>query len=197
VDDEYFVREHISTLLQDFGWDVEIFSSCEDFLAAYQRRPNTCVVLDMHFPGMSGLELLRRLREVEDRSQVIVLSGSSDVSEAVQAMKRGVFDFIQKPVSCDQLTASVARALALARRSDQITLAREAAIARFKTLTTRQKQITALVLAGHPSKNIAVDLCVSQRTVESHRAAIMKRTGTRSLPELARLAVSIQWTPDR
>jgi two-component system CheB/CheR fusion protein len=125
------------------------------------------------------------------------LSGSSDVSEAVQAMKRGVFDFIQKPVSCDQLTDSVARALALARRSDQITLAREAAIAHFKTLTTRQKQITALVLAGHPSKNIAVDLCISQRSVESHRAAIMKRTGSRSLPELARLAVSIQWTPDR
>jgi two-component system CheB/CheR fusion protein len=183
-------------LLQDFGWDVEVFSSCEDFLAAHRNRPNTCVVLDIHFPGMGGLELLRRLREGEDSPQVIVVSGSSEIGEAVRAMKTGVLDFIEKPVERDQLVASVKQALALSRQSGENSVARDAAIAHLKDLTRRQKQVMALVLAGHPSKNIAADLGISQRTVENHRAAIMSRTGVHSLPELARLAVSIQWTPD-
>jgi two-component system CheB/CheR fusion protein len=196
VDDDYFVREAICAPLRDSGWTVAAYSSCEDFLDDHRRGPNTCLVLDVHFPGMGGLALLRHLRDVADSTPVIVVSGSSGIGEAVRSMKKGALDFIEKPVARDQLIASVARALALSRQSDEITIARDAALAHLTGLTTRQKQIMALVLAGHPSKNIAADLGISQRTVENHRAAIMDRTGAHSLPELARLVMSTQWTPD-
>jgi len=197
VDDDYFVREEICSLLQDFGWDVEPFSSCEDFLAAHKVGPNTCLVLDIHFPGMGGLELLRHMVEVADSTPVIVVSGSSGINEAVRSMKKGALDFIEKPVRRDQLVASVKRALVLSRQSNEISAARDAALAHLKGLTTRQKQIMAQVLAGHPSKNIAADLGISQRTVENHRAAIMNRTGASSLPALTQLVMSTRWTPDR
>jgi two-component system CheB/CheR fusion protein len=145
---------------------------------------------------MGGLELLRHMRDVADRTPVIVVSGSSGISEAVRSMKKGALDFIEKPVERDLLVASVLRALALSRQEGEISTARDEAIAHLKGLTTRQQQIMALVLTGHPSKNIAADLGISQRTVENHRAAIMDRTGVHSIPELARLVMSTQWTPD-
>jgi two-component system CheB/CheR fusion protein len=197
VDDDFLVREGICGLLQDFGWAVEAFSSCEGFLADHQHGPNTCLVLDIHLPGMGGLELLRHMRDGADNTPVIVVSGSSGISEAVRSMKKGALDFIEKPVVGDLLIACVERALALSRRSDQVTLARAEALAHLTGLTSRQKQVMDLVLAGQPSKNIAADLGISQRTVENHRAAIMDRTGARSLPALARLAMSTQWAPDR
>jgi two-component system CheB/CheR fusion protein len=189
VDDDYLVRQGLCGLLQDFGWAVEAFSSCEGFLADHQHDPNTCLVLDVHFPGIGGLELLRHMRDVADSTPVIVVSGSSGINEAVRSMKNGALDFIEKPVVGDLLIASVERALALSRRSDEITLARDAALADLTGLTPRQKQVMDLVLAGQPSKNIAADLGISQRTVENHRAAIMDRTGARSLLALARPAV--------
>ena len=196
VDDEFIIREEICSLLQDVGLDVEAFSYCEDFLEEHRGGPNTCLVLDIHLPGMGGLALLRHMRDMADRTPVIVVSGSSGISEAVRSMKKGAIDFIEKPVARDLLVASVMHALALSLHSDEISLARDEALAHLKGLTTRQKQIMSLVLAGHPSKNIAVDLGISQRTVEAHRAAIMDRTGTHSLPELARLVMSTEWTPD-
>jgi len=196
VDDEYFVRDGLCGMLQDVGSAVEAFSSCEAFLNQQRGGPNTCLVLDIHLPGMSGLELLRHMRVVADRTPVIVVSGSSGISEAVRSMKKGALDFIEKPVERDLLVASVLRALALSRQEGEISTARDEAIAHLKGLTTRQQQIMALVLTGHPSKNIAADLGISQRTVENHRAAIMDRTGVHSIPELARLVMSTQWTPD-
>ena len=88
VDDDYFVREWICGILQDVGLNVEAFSSCEDFLDGHQHGPNTCLVLDVHFPGMDGLALLRHMREVADNTPVIVVSGSSEINEAVRSMKR-------------------------------------------------------------------------------------------------------------
>lgn len=183
VDDEYFTRQGISELLRDAGWDVEAFSSCEEFLTAGQSRPNTCMVLDIHFPGMSGLELLDRMSDEANRTPVIVVSGSAEITEAVQSMKQGALDFIEKPVARDVLVASVKRALGRSRRSEKISQAR----GYLNDLTARQLQIMGLVLEGQPSKNIAADLGISQRTVESHRASIMHRTGARSLPALAQL----------
>ena len=196
VDDDYFVREGICGLLQDVGLEVEAFSSCEDFLDGHRHGPNTCLVLDVHFPGMGGLALLRHMREVADNTPVIVVSGSSEINEAVRSMKKGALDFIEKPVERDQLVDCVMRALVQSRQSEEISVARGEALGHLQGLTSRQKQIMALVLSGHPSKNIAADLGISQRTVENHRAAIMDRTGAHSLPELARLVMSTQWTPD-
>lgn len=189
VDDDYFAREEIGGLLQESGWIVEAFSSCEDFLADHRGGPNTCLVLDNHFPGMSGLALLHHMRDAGDNTPAIVVSGSSGISQAVQSMKNGALDFIEKPVVRDLLVASVMRGLVLSRQSAEIPLAGARACAHFEDLTVRQLQIMDLVLAGAPSKNIARDLGISQRTVEAHRAAIMHKTGAHSIPALSRLVM--------
>ena len=108
-------------------------------------------------------------------------------------MKAGVSDFIEKPISRDELLASVERALEQSRGSSKLSARREDAARHFAGLTPRQHQIMELVLAGHPSKNIAADLRISQRTVENHRASIMKKTGSKSVPALARLALAAAW----
>ena len=115
-----------------------------------------------------------------------MITGNSDVPMAVQAMKAGASDFIEKPISRDELLASVERALEQSRDSSKLSARREDAAKHVAGLTPRQHQIMELVLAGHPSKNIAADLGISQRTVENHRASIMKKTGSKSVPALAR-----------
>src|SRR5208337_2843465 len=119
-----------------------------------------------------------------------MITGQGDVPMAVEAMKAGATDFIEKPIRRDELFASIDRALEQTRDSAKASVRREAAATCLAGLTARQRQIMELVLAGLPSKNIAADLGISQRTVENHRAAIMKKTGTRSLPALARLALA-------
>jgi two-component system CheB/CheR fusion protein len=119
-----------------------------------------------------------------------MITGNSDVPMAVQAMKAGARDFIEKPVGRDELLAGVARALEQSRDAAKLSAWRVTAADHIANLTPRQHQIMHLVLAGHPSKNIAADLKISQRTVENHRASIMKKTGAKSLPALARLALA-------
>jgi two-component system CheB/CheR fusion protein len=139
---------------------------------------------------MSGLELLHRLREQALSLPAIMITGDSDVPMAVEAMKAGASDFIEKPVGAADLLASVDRALDLFEDANKATAWREAASSRLEGLTVRQLQVMDMVLAGSPSKNIAADLRISQRTVENHRAAIMRKTGAKSLPALARLAMA-------
>lgn len=197
VDDDYFCREAISGLLQDHGWDVETFSSCEDFLSVYEPHPNTCILLDVHFPGMTGLDLLEQVVAQAECPPVIVVSGSSGIAEAVQSMKRGALDFLQKPVVAEVLLASVQRALERSRGAFESAASRAAALGRLRGLTARQREIMGMVLAGHPSKNIASDLGISQRTVENHRASIMHRMGARSLPALVQMAMCDGWVLER
>jgi len=145
----------------------------------------------MHtMPGMGGIELLQRLSRSSHRLPAILITGNGDVPMAVQAMKAGALDFIEKPFNHSDLRASVERALEQSRDSDKSLAWREMAANHIAALTPRQRQIMDLVLAGHPSKNIAADLGISQRTVETHRASIMKKTGAKSLPALARLALA-------
>jgi len=139
---------------------------------------------------MSGLELLQQLHKSGHDLPSIMITGNSDVAMAVEAMKAGALDFIEKPVSGAALLASVELALDLSRDAAKLSARREDAADHVAGLTLRQRQIMELVLAGHPSKNIAADLGISQRTVENHRAAIMKKTGSKSLPALARLALA-------
>jgi len=190
VDDDRGVREAIRSVLEDDNRIVEDFASCEAFLDTYRPGRQACLVIDAYLPGMGGLELLRRLRDMGDNLPAIMITGNSDVAIAVQAMKSGASDFIEKPISRDELLASVARALEQSRDSGKLTAWRDDAVNHLAGLTQRQYQIMEMVLAGHPSKNIAADLRISQRTVENHRASIMKKTGTRSLPALARLALA-------
>jgi two-component system CheB/CheR fusion protein len=147
-------------------------------------------LVDAYLPGMSGLELLQQLNQASHRLPAIMITGKSDVSIAVEAMKAGALDFIEKPLGYEELRASVGRALEQSQDASTLSEARAVAAARIATLTPRQRQILDLVATGQPSKNIAADLGISQRTVEHHRAAIMERTGVSSLPALIRLVLA-------
>ena len=143
---------------------------------------DACVLIDAYLPGMSGLELLQHLRAAGHLLSAIMITGDSDVPMAVQAMKAGACDFVEKPIGGSELLASVDRALELSQDSSKVSAWRESAANHLAGLTSRERQVMDLVLAGHPSKNIAADLGISQRTVENHRASIMKKTGAKSLP---------------
>jgi two-component system, chemotaxis family, CheB/CheR fusion protein len=194
VDDDSHVREALRTALEEDGRTVEIYSSCEGFLEAYRPGREACLLIDAYLPGMSGVELLRRLDAADHRLPAIMITGNSDVAMAVEAMKAGASDFIEKPVGRGELLASVERALEQFRDATEPSAWREDAANRVARLTQRQRQIMELVLTGHHNKNIAAELGISQRTVENHRAAIMKKTGSTSLPALARFALAAAWS---
>ncbi len=189
VDDDDRVREAIRAVLEDDGRVVETYASCEAFLEAFDPGKSACLLIDAYLPGMSGLELLAKLDEEGHRLPAIMITGNADVPMAVQAMKAGALDFIEKPIGREELIAGIDRVLELSKDSGKLTKLRESASAHLTGLTPRQRDVMERVLAGQPSKNIAADLNISQRTVENHRAAIMKRTGSKSLPALARLAL--------
>ena len=190
IDDDNHVRDAIRAVLEENGQSVEDYPTCEAFLEAYRPGRGACLLIDAYLPGMTGLQLLQRFHDAGHRLPAIMITGNADVSMAVQAMKAGASDFIEKPIGPTELVASVERALEQARDSSKLSAWREAAANRIAGLTHRERQIMELVLAGHPNKNIAAELGISQRTVENHRAAIMKKTGSKSLPALARLALA-------
>ena len=190
VDDDAQLRGAIRELLEADGRTVMDFESSEDFLEAYQPGREACLLVDAYLPRMTGLDLLRRLRADGHALPSIMITGNSDVPMAVEAMKAGASDFVEKPISALDLIAGINRALEQSKDSGKRIAWRENAAAHLACLTQRQREIMDMVLAGHPSKNIAADLGISQRTVENHRASIRKRTGAKSLPALARLALA-------
>ena len=190
VDDDDDVRAAICSVLEDAQIAVEGFHTAEAFLQAFQPGREACLLVDAYLPGMDGLDLLGQLKTAGHHLPTMMITGHSDVAIAVQAMKAGASEFIEKPIARLDLLAAVARALDQARDATSSSAWRTRANAKIATLTSRQHEILELVLAGHPSKNIAADLGISQRTVENHRASIMKKTGAKSLPALARLALA-------
>ena len=194
VDDDRHIRKTLRMLLENDGRLVQDFETGEAFLAAYKPGSDGCLLIDAYLPGMSGLEVLQKLRSSADPLPAIMITGSSDVAMAVQAMKAGAADFIEKPIAAADLLTNISRALERSHDTCKLQAWRTSAAEHVAGLTPRQHEIMDLVLAGHPSKNIAADLGISQRTVENHRASIMKTTGTKSLPALARLALAASGT---
>ena len=190
VDDDSSVRAAMRDLLQQNGRTVETYTSSEAFLDAYRPGSEGCLLVDARMPGMGGLALLQRLKGEGSRLASIMITGQGDVPMAVEAMRAGAADFIEKPIRRNELFASIEHALEHIRGSGKLSVRQEEAATHLAGLTVRQRQIMELVLAGHPSKNIAADLGISQRTVENHRAAVMKKTGSRSLSALIRLALA-------
>jgi two-component system CheB/CheR fusion protein len=193
VDDDSSVRAALRTILEEDGRVVEDYAGSNAFLTAFNNGHsgrNACLLVDAAMPGIGGLELLEQMIAAGHSLPAIVITGRGDVAMAVRAMKAGALDFIEKPVRAPELLAIVAHALDHARDVTATAARHAEAAASIAGLTTRQHDVLAMVLAGHPSKNIAADLGISQRTVENHRASIMRKTGARSLPALARLAVT-------
>ena len=147
-------------------------------------------MVDALMPGMGGIALLERLNATHHGLPAIMITGHGDISMAVRAMKAGAADFLEKPIRPDELLASIERALERAQDSVKLSVWRKSAAERIARLTPRERNVMDLVVQGRPNKIIADDLGISQRTVENHRAAVMKRTGVTSVPDLIRLVMA-------
>ena len=189
VDDDPQVRETLQRLLRSEGYKVALFPSAERFLESTDPGHPGCVLVDVRMPGMSGLELLRTMRDQDRSAPVIILTGYGDVPTAVRAMEGGASGFVEKPFNIQELMNRVRDALAEDAEIRREKSRRAEARAHAAQLTRREREVMRLVVAGEGSKQIAAELKVSMRTVEVHRRSIMKKMGVESLAELVSLAV--------
>ncbi len=186
VDDDDALRQALGESLREHGYRVQDYPTAEAFLAGYVPGTLGCLLIDAALPGISGLELLRQLKLRADPLAAIMITGYGDIAIAVEAMKAGASDFVEKPVSMPDLLERIGVLLASSHETDRHSEERRSNRASLATLTTRQRQVMEAVMAGKPSKIIAFDLGISQRTIESHRAAIMEKLGVSSVPALVR-----------
>jgi len=190
VDDDPGIRDSMQAVFEQAGKQVEAFPDAESFLAALPDTfEDCCLIVDAALPGISGLQLLQKLSVDGIALPAIMITGLGDIAMAVQAMKAGASDFLEKPVNAVDLLATVRRVLDEKHSQQAVEARQRDALRHIADLTARQREVMDRVLAGQPSKNIAADLGISQRTVENHRASIMLKTGAKSIPALARLAV--------
>ena len=191
VDDEEAVRNSLAFLLTSAGFAVRVHQSATDFLAVAPNVSNGCLITDLRMPDIDGLELLRRLKAAGAMLPAIMVTGHGDIQMAVEAMKNGAIDFIEKPFSDDVLIDSITRAVERAAEQTRSTAATESVKQRIATLSDRERQVLKGVVAGQPNKVIANELGISPRTVEVYRAGLMAKMQARSLPELVRMALDI------
>jgi two-component system response regulator FixJ len=191
VDDEEAVRNSLAFLLSNSGFAVRTHQTATAFLVQARSIRNGCLVTDLRMPDMSGVELLRKLREVDALLPAIVITGHGDVQMAVEAMKNGALDFIEKPFSEEVLIESIRRAVELAASQVGNEAVAEAVRERLASLSERERQVLKGVVAGQPNKVIAFELGISPRTVEVHRAGLMAKMQARSLPELVRTVMGV------
>jgi two-component system, LuxR family, response regulator FixJ len=191
VDDDDGMRRALALLLGTVGYETVTFSDPTEFLAKFDSETHGCLVLDIRMPGMSGLELQQHLNRKGSMLPVIFITGHGDVPMAVQAMKEGAFEFIQKPFRDQDLLDCINHALkqdaenrdAVARRAD--------VLRRLESLTPRERQVMDMVVEGVANKVIAIDLDLSERTVEIHRSKVMEKMGARSVAHLVKLQLSL------
>lgn len=192
VDDDAGVRDAVCLLLRSVGLPARSFSSAGEFLDQFDPQAPGCLVLDLRMPGMSGRELQKRLLEMGSRTPIIFVTAHGDVPTAVDAVKDGAVDFIQKPFQDQKLLDMINEALELDKRLREEQWEREAIEARVATLTPRERQVMALVAAGKLNKTVARELGISQRTVEIHRARVMEKMQARSVPALVQMIMKLE-----
>ncbi|RIX46766.1 MAG: DNA-binding response regulator [Rhodocyclales bacterium GT-UBC] len=187
VDDDEAIRDALSWLLLSRGIPCTTYASAEAFLSTWNPGLAGCVVLDMRMSGMSGLDCFDRLREQKSTLPVIFLTGHGDVPLAVSTLKKGAFDFFEKPLNDNDLATRIQEAMELDARQRADNATADSLNARISSLTTREKQIMELVLAGKFNKVIADELNISMRTVEVHRANLFDKMQVKTAVELANL----------
>lgn len=187
VDDDEAIRDALSWMLKSRGIPCTTFASAEAFLSAWHRDLAGCVVLDMRMSGMTGLDCFDRLRDMEATLPVIFLTGHGDVPLAVATLKKGAFDFFEKPLNDNELATRIQEAMALDARQREANASVDSLNTRLASLTTRERQIMDLVLAGKFNKVIADELNISMRTVEVHRANLFDKMQVKTAVELANL----------
>jgi len=185
VDDDAAVQKSLASLLQEeVGIKARLFSDAKAFLEAYDPRCPGCMVLDVRMPGMSGLELQAHLKERGSRIPILVVTGHGDIAMAVEAMKVGALDFIEKPYRDQVMLENIRQALEVDTQNRLGQDDQEAFRGRFASLTERQRELIPLLLSGKTSKEIAVVLNISQKTVDFHRAHIFEHLEVNSVLEL-------------
>ena len=187
IDDDEAVRDSIGMLLDSADLAHHCFASADDFLALLDDSQRGCLVLDIRMPGMTGLELQQRLAEIGSTLPIIFITGHGDVPMAVEAMRQGAFDFLRKPVDETNFIDRIHNALDLESGNWHQKLDREQNRGRIESLTDRENEVFQLVAEGVANKAIASDLGISERTVEVHRAQVMKKLDVKTLAQLVRV----------
>jgi FixJ family two-component response regulator len=195
VDDDDAVRDSLGLLLRSIGLDFELYASALDFLEHYDAKRHSCLVADIRMPGLSGLELQQRLNERQAEVPIIFITGHGDVPMAVNAMKAGAADFVQKPFRDQDLIDRIHKALDKDKERRATRAEQDAIRARLALLTPRETEVMQRVVRGQANKVIAMDLGVSQRTVELHRARVMRKLKMRSLAELVHAVDKVSAAP--
>jgi two-component system, LuxR family, response regulator FixJ len=189
VDDDDGVRRAMGALMDSVGYGHAAYASAQEFLRHYNPAQSGCLILDIRMPGMSGLELQQELNKHGYSIPVIFVTGHGDVPMAVEAMKKGAFDFVQKPFRDQDLLDRVNRALQADAEQRQELAGKEEVVHRWSTLTPREREVMALIVEGKANKVIAMDLNLSERTVEIHRARVMEKMKVRSVAQLVKLSL--------
>jgi len=189
IDDDEAYRDSVHELVSSVGLPAQVFRSAADFLQSYDAARPGCLVLDVRMAHMSGIALQAKLREMDARIPIVFISGHGDIAMAVNAIKDGAVDFVQKPYHEQQLLDAINEAL---RRDAQLRAPANTAApvaGRLATLTEREREVMQLALKGLPSKTIAQQLSISYRTVEQHRSRLLEKLGVASINELLRLTL--------
>ena len=191
IDDDEAARYSLEFLIDCAGLPVRAYPSAPAFLAALADRTPGCIVTDVRMPEMTGIELVARLKALGVSDPVIVITGHADVPMAIEAMKQGVADFIEKPFSDDTILAAIRAALSRRNDLDQARAERADIIARMDSLSPREREVLDGLVQGHANKVIAFDLAISARTVEVYRAHVMTKMKAGSLSELVRMVTIV------
>ena len=192
VDDDEGVRDGFGLLMDTIGQAHEVYSSAIEFLEEYHPRMQGCLVLDIRMPRMSGLDLQEKLKEKGSLLPIIFITGHGDIPMAVDAMRRGALDFIRKPFREQNLLDRINEALDIEAGKRKVLGNRQQVLEKIESLSERERQIFDLVAAGDMNKSIAIDLGISERTVEVHRSQVMKKLGVRTLAQLVRIKIEIE-----
>jgi two-component system, LuxR family, response regulator FixJ len=192
VDDDEGVRDGLSLLLATIGQSCELYESAQDFLDAYDDDKRGCLVLDIRMPRMTGLDLQKKLLEMESSLPIIFITGHGDIPMAVEAMRRGALDFIRKPFREHDLLERINEALNLDEDAHRKALNRQELADKLSSLSEREREVFERVADGQMNKVIAADLGISERTVEVHRGQVMKKLRARTLAQLVRMKIQMQ-----
>jgi two-component system response regulator TtrR len=192
VEDDDALRDSLCWLVESAGYRAAAFDSAESFLASYQPGAGSCLVLDVRMPGISGLQLQEILLRLRQNIPTIFVTGHGDVPMAVNAIKRGALDFIEKPFRDEELLTKIEGAVGIERGLSDSRARYRLIAPRLATLTAREREVMRRVVEGKPNKCIAKDLAISIKTVEAHRAKMMEKLGVTSIAELVRVAVAAE-----
>jgi two-component system response regulator FixJ len=187
IDDDEAVRDSMGMLLESADLAYRCFASADDFIAEHDSSHRGCLVLDIRMPGMSGIELQQKLKNIGSSLPIVFITGHGDVAMAVEAMRQGAFDFLRKPVDEEAFLERIAYALDQESGDWHQKLDREQASQRIASLTEREQEVFLLVAEGVANKVVAANLSISERTVEVHRSQVMKKLEARTLAQLVRI----------